>query len=116
VKTDNPDIPRYVPKHEDYGRFADHYFKPENFSILEYILCPFCGCPGIEAKPGKTFCHKCNYHFYIDDRVECVFADPENLRLPLKGAVCPVCGLIQGEDSEHCVYCNTNLNSNNNYC
>ena len=83
---------------------------------VDHILCPFCGHPEIEAKPGKTFCDKCNYHFYIDDRVECVFADPKDLRLPLKGTVCPICGLIQGEDSDHCVYCNTELNSNNNYC
>ena len=83
---------------------------------MDRILCPFCGYPGIEAKPGKTSCHECHASFFIDDRVECVFADPKDLRLPLKGAVCPVCGLIQGEDSEHCVYCNTKFNSRGNYC
>ena len=46
----------------------------------------------------------------------CVFADPKDLRLPLTGIVCPICGLIQGEDSDHCVYCNTKLNSSANYC
>jgi len=81
----------------------------DDTSIEDHILYPFCGCPGIEAKPGKTFCHKCNYYFSIDDRVECVFADPKNLKLPLTGTVCPICGLVQGEDSEYCVYCN-NLN------
>ena len=71
---------------------------------VDHILCPFCGCPEIEAKPGNTSCYACHANFYIDDRVECVFVDPKNLRLPLKGTVCPICGLIQGEDSEHCVY------------
>ena len=65
---------------------------------------------------GKTSCHECHASFYIDDRVECIFADPKDLRLPLKGTVCPMCGLIQGEDSEHCVYCNTGLSSRGNYC
>ena len=88
----------------------------DNNSTIDNILCPFCGCPGIEAKPGKTSCYKCHTSFLIDDRVECVFADPKNLRLPLKGTVCPVCGLIQGEDSDHCVYCNTKLNSRGSYC
>ena len=88
----------------------------DNTPVEDHIICPFCGQPGIEAKPGRTFCQECNYHFYIDDRVECVFADPKDLRLPLTGTVCPICGLIQGEDSDHCVYCNTELNSNNNYC
>jgi hypothetical protein len=79
------------------------------------ISCPFCGSPEIPAKPGKTFCHKCDSNFLIDDRVECIFADPKDLRLPLSGTVCPVCGLIQGEESDHCVYCNASLNSIINY-
>ena len=82
--------------------------------VMDHILCVFCGDPGIEAKPGKTSCYECHAIFYIDDRVEFVFADPKDLTLPLKGTVCPICGLIQGETSEHCVYCNTELN--NNYC
>ena len=81
---------------------------------VDHILCPFCGHPGIDAKPGKAFCHECHASFYIDDRVECIFADPKDLRLPLAGTVCPMCGLIQGEDSDHCVYCNTRLNSSVN--
>ena len=83
---------------------------------MNELSCPFCGHPGIEAKPGKASCNECHATFYIDDRVECLFADPKDLRLPLKGTVCPICGLIQGEDSEHCVYCDTKLNSTNNYC
>jgi len=88
----------------------------DNTPAEDHILCPFCGDPGIETKPGKPSCHECHASFYVDDRVECVFADPKDLRLPLKGTVCPMCGLIQGEDSEHCVYCGTGLNSRGNYC
>ena len=82
---------------------------------MDEIACPFCGSLGIPAKPGKTYCHKCLSSFFIDDRVECIFADPKDLRLPLAGTICPVCGLIQGEESEHCVYCNAKLNSATNY-
>ena len=32
----------------------------------DHILCPFCGHPGIEAKPGKTSCNGCHATFYID--------------------------------------------------
>ena len=87
-----------------------------NDPIVDHILCPFCGCSGIEANPGKASCHECHASFYLDDRVECVFADPNDLQLPLKGTVCTLCGLIQCEDSEHCVYCNAELNSSANYC
>jgi hypothetical protein len=34
----------------------------------------------------------------------------------LSGTICPVCGLIQGEESEHCVYCDAKLNSIGSYC
>ena len=88
----------------------------DDIPVEDYILCPFCGHSGIDAKPGKIYCHKCNYRFYIDYRMECVFADPKNLRLPLTGTVCPICGLIQGEDAEHCVFCNTKINPTENYC
>ncbi len=83
---------------------------------MNYILCPFCAYKEIQAKPGKTCCPKCNTNFYIDDRVECVFGDTTALKLPLSGTICPVCGLIQGEESEHCVYCNAKLNSVGSYC
>ena len=79
------------------------------------ISCPFCGCPDIPAEPGKAFCHKCFTHFFIDDRVECIFADTNDLKLPLSGTVCPVCGLIQGEESEECVYCHARLNPIGSY-
>ena len=86
--------------------------KPESkdIPVVKYILCPFCGYQNIEAKPGKTHCPKCHTSFFIDDRVECVFGDTAALKLPLAGTICPVCGLIQGEESEHCVYCNAKLN------
>ena len=83
---------------------------------MEYISCPFCGYENIEAKPDKAHCPKCHTSFYIDDRVKCVFGDTNALKLPLAGTICPVCGLIQGEESEHCVYCNAELNSVGNYC
>ena len=54
--------------------------------VVIHISCPFCGSPDIPARPGKAFCHNCQYHFFMDDRVECVFADPKNLRSPLIGA------------------------------
>jgi len=59
---------------------------------------------------------KMQYQFYIDDRVEWVFGDPAVLKLPMSGTICPVCGLIQGEESEHCVYCYAKLNSVGSYC
>ena len=100
-----------------HGPFSEHqWHKPWGYTVVNHISCPFCGHPGIPAKPGKAFCHECQYNFFIDDRVECIFADPLNLRLPLKGTVCPVCGLIQGEDTDHCVYCNAKLNSIASYC
>ena len=85
-------------------------------SVVNHILCPFCGSSGIEAKPGKAHCPKCYTSFYIDDRVECIFGDPTALKLPLSGTICPACGLIQGEESDHCVYCNSELNSIGSSC
>ena len=84
--------------------------------VVNHILCPFCGYEEIEAKPGKAHCPKCHTSFYIDDRVECLFGDTADLKLPLSGTICPVCGLIQGEESEHCVYCDAKLNSVGSYC
>ena len=46
--------------------------------------------------PGKTVCQECRTQFEIDDRGECVFVDPDNLRLPIDGIVCMRCGLVQG--------------------
>ena len=66
---------------------------------LENIRCPFCGYQGIETQPGKTVCPECDTAFEIDDRGECVFVDPDNLRLPIDGTFCPKCGLVQWEEA-----------------
>jgi DNA-directed RNA polymerase subunit RPC12/RpoP len=52
---------------------------------FEIIRCPFCGYQGIETQPGKSVCTECGTAFEIDDRGECVFVDPKNLRLPIDG-------------------------------
>ena len=78
---------------------------------FEIIHCTFCGYQGIEAKPGKTICPECAAAFEIDDRGECIFVDPGTPRLPIEGIICPKCGLVQGEESERCVYCGSAMNS-----
>ena len=50
-----------------------------------------------DSNPGEKICPKCQAEFEFDDRGECVFANPDNLRLPINGTVCRVCGLVQGE-------------------
>jgi hypothetical protein len=47
------------------------------------LKCPFCPNHNLEAKPGKTTCSDCNTEFEIDDRFECIFIDPNKLRLPM---------------------------------
>ncbi len=47
--------------------------------------CPFCNKIDIGDTKGPTFCSACSTPFEIDDRSECVFVDPDNLRLPIKG-------------------------------
>jgi hypothetical protein len=71
----------------------------------EYLKCPFCENRCIEAKPGKTKCPECESEFEIDDRLECIFADAGKIRLPAIGIVCRVCGLIQDNDGQNCLYC-----------
>jgi len=63
----------------------------------------------VEAKPGKTTCLECSTEFEIDDRGECIFADTLNMRLPVNGKVCGVCGLVQGDENRNCVYRGANL-------
>ena len=43
--------------------------------------------------------------FEIDDRLECIFADTDKIRLPAIGIVCGVCGLLQNPDTKKCLYC-----------
>ncbi len=77
----------------------------------EYLKCPFCGNQRIEAVPGITRCQICNAQFEIDDRLECIFSDTENIRLPLKGIVCSSFGLVQNEGTMTCLYCGTEVKS-----
>ena len=38
-----------------------------------------------------------------------MFANPDNLKMPVNGTVCRVCGLVQGEGRDGCGYCGTSL-------
>jgi hypothetical protein len=62
------------------------------------MKCPFCLNHILEAKPGKTTCPECQVEFQVDDRLECIFINPDKLRLPVavNGTVCGMCGLVQG--------------------
>ena len=55
------------------------YGRPE---VSELLKCPFYETRSIMAEPGKTRCPDCDAPFEIDDRFECIFADPESIRLP----------------------------------
>ena len=77
----------------------------------EYLMCPFCLNQCIEPRQGKTRCPVCNAAFEIDDRVECVFADTENIRLLVNGIVCGSCGLVQGGNRISCLYCGVGINT-----
>ena len=67
------------------------------------IECSFCSS-AIETKIGKVKCPECHTRFEIDDRMECVFVDNSDLRLPIHGTVCPQCGLLQHEDVQRCLF------------
>ena len=75
------------------------------------MKCPFCLNPITDPNPGKKMCANCLAEFEIDDRGECVFANPRNLRLPVNGTVCRKCGLVQGEGRDSCGYCGVELSS-----
>ena len=77
----------------------------------EYLTCPFCLNHCIEPKHGKTRCLVCDAVFEIEDRVECVFADTDNIRLPINGIICGSCGLIQGVNRKICLYCGVGINT-----
>ena len=70
--------------------------KPKRF-----IECPVCSGV-LEPKIGKMKCPECHANFEYDDRMECVFVDTSDLRLPVYGTVCPQCGLVQGEGVQRC--------------
>jgi len=59
----------------------------KDMSETQYLNCPFCENRYVMAETGKTRCPVCDAIFEIDDRVECVFADTENIRLPVNGIV-----------------------------
>ena len=76
----------------------------------EYLTCPFCLNQCIYAEPGKTQCSVRIAAFEIDDRVECVFADTEHIRLPVNGIICGSCGLVLGVNRNSCLYCGIGIN------
>ena len=40
------------------------------------MKCPFCLNPIADSNPGEKICPNCQAEFEIDDRGECVFANP----------------------------------------
>ena len=62
---------------------------------------PFCLNHSVEAKSGKTTCPECTAEFEVDDRVECVFADTQKIKLPVNGFFCGSSGLIQGDENRN---------------
>lgn len=54
-------------------------------------------------------CPECHAKFEYDDRMESVFVDTEDMRLPAHGTVCHQCGLVQGADVQRCLYCGKGL-------
>lgn len=54
-------------------------------------------------------CPECHAKFRYDDRVESVFVDTDDLRLPVQGTVCPQCGLLQNEIVHRCLNCGQRL-------
>jgi len=74
-----------------------------------HLKCPFCLSQSVEPKPGKAICPECSAEFEIDDRLECIFVNPKNLKLPVNGFICSACGLVQGYDNKKCVYCGAAL-------
>lgn len=77
----------------------------------EHITCPFCKNEFSVEKPGNIRCPMCYTEFVVDDRLECVFVDPDNVRLPANGTVCPSCGLVQRNESKACMNCGVEINT-----
>jgi RNA polymerase subunit RPABC4/transcription elongation factor Spt4 len=76
----------------------------------EYIECPFC--QGLlEPKSGKQKCPECGVSLEIDERLESIFADTNDLRLPIKGNICTKCGLLQNYGIDQCRNCGYKLSS-----
>jgi len=83
----------------------------EDMSKAQYLKCPFCEEVCIDARPGEVRCPMCHSEFEIDDRLECVFVNIEKLKLPAKGLVCPLCGLIQNDNIKNCLCCGMWINT-----
>ncbi len=77
--------------------------------IASELKCPFCGHRAIDNDQSKTICPVCSTKFKIDDRSECIFVDVNNPKLPIRGTICNVCGLVQAEASKACVNCGEKL-------
>jgi len=74
----------------------------ENQDLMDnFLKCPFFLSHSGEPKLGKSNCPECSAEFEIDDRLECIFVDPINLKLPVNGFVCGFCGLVQGNESRN---------------
>ncbi|MCG6910615.1 MAG: hypothetical protein LJE94_10890 [Deltaproteobacteria bacterium] len=74
-----------------------------------YIECPFCSGL-VEAKlERQMICLECRATFTYDEKLQGIFADTSNLRLPIQGTVCTRCGLVQDERAGHCVYCGARM-------
>ena len=69
--------------------------------------CPFCASDNIHKDSGKMKCLDCLAEYEIDDVSECIFANTDDLRLPLRGTVCPHCGLLQCVDTNKFRLCGT---------
>jgi hypothetical protein len=79
--------------------------------INSYLICPFCEKHSVEPKPGKIICPECGSRFEFDDRLECIFADLDSIRLPVTGVVCTACGLVQGDGTKACLHCRIEINT-----
>ena len=58
------------------------------------MICPFCRKTEVGNESGPVICQACKAGFEIDDRGECVFVDTDDLRIPVDGQLCVVCGLV----------------------
>ncbi|WP_372678195.1 hypothetical protein [Desulfosarcina sp.] len=54
-------------------------------------------------------CLDCLAEYEIDERSECIFANIDDLHLPLRGTVCRHCGLLQRVDTDKCRLCGTSI-------
>ena len=67
------------------------------------MKCPFCHNPIADPNPGEKICSSCHAEFEVEDRGECVFANPDNLRLPINGIVGRMAG--NGKSGERLFQC-----------